>query len=275
MGSGPTIQNMIDMQQGAEGLAELNYNVNVAFATAHDLLSQLETVTSLRKAFIWVSSGYILDPFKDARLKKLQQEYADMGLCDNSSSTDGSSSSSDPSQQNPNCPSSSSAGAGAQPATNENGVNDPFGDRTMEFKNADLMRQLDELIREANRANTIFFPIDPRGLIASLDGASMNVQLSYQEQRDFIISTTDTLKALAENTGGVGCINMNDCSKVLQQIDNMTSDYYTIGYTSSNPDPLKLRRRIEIKIDRPGVRLVPGVDYRDSYDLKKAYKKNK
>jgi VWFA-related protein len=145
----------------------------------------------------------------------------------------------------------------------------------MEFKNADLMRQLDELIREANRANTIFFPIDPRGLIASLDGASMNVQLSYQEQRDFIISTTDTLKALAENTGGVGCINMNDCGPVLQQIDNMTSDYYMIGYTSSNPDPLKLRRRIEIKVDRPGVRLVPGVDYRDSYDLKKAYKKNK
>ena len=36
---------------------------------------------------------------------------------------------------------------------------------------------------------------------------------------------------LAENTGGIACVNTNDCRPMLQKIDNMTSDYYMIGYT--------------------------------------------
>jgi hypothetical protein len=31
------------------------------------------------------------------------------------------------------------------------------------------------------------------------------------------------------------------------------SDYYLIGWTTSNPDPLRVRRKVEIKVTRPGV----------------------
>jgi hypothetical protein len=30
------------------------------------------------------------------------------------------------------------------------------------------------------------------------------------------------------------------------------SDYYILGYTSSNPDPLKVTRKLEIKVKREG-----------------------
>jgi hypothetical protein len=32
------------------------------------------------------------------------------------------------------------------------------------------------------------------------------------------------------------------------------SDYYLLGYVSSNPDPLKVVRRIEIRVKRPGLK---------------------
>ena len=41
--------------------------------------------------------------------------------------------------------------------------------------------------------------------------------------------------------------------KALKRIDAETSDYYMIGYYSNNPDPLKKRRRIEVKVNRPGM----------------------
>ena len=41
----------------------------------------------------------------------------------------------------------------------------------------------------------------------------------------------------------------------------LTSDYYIIGYNTNNPDPMKLRRRIEIKTNRKDVKLVYKTEY--------------
>ena len=34
------------------------------------------------------------------------------------------------------------------------------------------------------------------------------------------------------------------------QIDAASSDYYVLGYYSSNPDPTKRRRQVEVKVSR-------------------------
>jgi hypothetical protein len=39
---------------------------------------------------------------------------------------------------------------------------------------------------------------------------------------------------------------------MLQRIDAETSDYYMLGYNSTNPDPLRVRRRVKIDVLRPG-----------------------
>ena len=48
-------------------------------------------------------------------------------------------------------------------------------------------------------------------------------------------------------------INQNDFDKSLKQIDAESSDYYVLGYYSSNPDPLKRTRKIEVKAKRPNM----------------------
>ncbi len=278
MGSGPTIEDMIRMQAGVDGLNELNHNVAVAFGAASDLLGQMEELHGKRKAFIWVSNGYSLDPFKDSRLMRELQKYANSGQCDQvQANLANDPSSIDSLDHNDPCRylnTDISQVQNVRTTSNDYGT-DIFHNPSMEFKTGDLMAQLGELIRMANRANVMFFTIDPRGLIAGFNTASQAQALSNQEQTEFILQTTGTLQSLAENTGGIACVGTNDCRPVLQKIDNMTSDYYMLGYRSSNPDPFKLARHIEIKIKRPGVQLLSGRDYRDTYYLKKPPKPKK
>jgi hypothetical protein len=68
---------------------------------------------------------------------------------------------------------------------------------------------------------------------------------------------------LADLTGGIAVVNQNDFSRALRRIDNETSDYYVLGYVSSNPDPLQKRRRIEVRVNRPNMHLM----YRTEYTL--------
>jgi hypothetical protein len=47
----------------------------------------------------------------------------------------------------------------------------------------------------------------------------------------------------------------------LKRIDAETSDYYVLGYYSTNPDPLKRTRRIEVRTKRPGVQVWSRTSY--------------
>ncbi len=60
----------------------------------------------------------------------------------------------------------------------------------------------------------------------------------------------DSLRTLADLTGGFAAINSNDLTKALKRIDAETSDYYVLGYYSTNPDPTKRRRKLEVKTSR-------------------------
>jgi VWFA-related protein len=85
--------------------------------------------------------------------------------------------------------------------------------------------------------------------------------VSYQRH---LSKTQNTLRVLAEQTGGTAVVNQNDFEKALDRIDAETSDYYMLGYYSNNQDPLRRRRRIEIKVKRPDT----DVRYRTEYSLK-------
>jgi VWFA-related protein len=131
-----------------------------------------------------------------------------------------------------------------------------------QFAESDLVQELAELTRAANRANTSFYTIDPRGLMSNMPDISDG--LTTEEWGSFQQITQSSLRVLADETGGMAVVNMNDFKKALSTIDALTSDYYVLGYYSSNPDPLHRVRKIEVKVTRPGVHLLP---YRDTYTI--------
>ena len=117
------------------------------------------------------------------------------------------------------------------------------------FSDAELAYELAEITRAANRANTTIYTIDPRGLVA---GTDIDEQVDPTEWSNYVRKSQDSMRVLAEETGGVAVVNMNNFDKALQQIDAASSDYYVLGYYSSNPDPTKRRRQVEVKVSAEG-----------------------
>ena len=114
------------------------------------------------------------------------------------------------------------------------------------------------MTRTANRANATLYTIDPRGLVA---GADLDEQLSPVECGNYVRKTQDSLRVLAEETGGIAVVNQNDFDKALKRIDAETSDYYVLGYYSSNPDPLKRTRKVEVKVVKPDLNVISRTSY--------------
>ena len=187
------------------------------------------------KGVVYVSNGYDFNPFSETRKKNDQEKWAEMNP--NSSSTDGSGNSGDSSDT------------------------DPFMRQGNEFSFADLASEISELTREANRANTTIYTIDPRGLVGMPD---IDEKVEMMDFQNYVTTSQNSLRVLAEQTGGFATINQNDFMKALKRIDAETSDYYVVGYYSSNPDPTQRKRKVEVKVNRPNLDL----RYRTEYTLK-------
>ena len=143
------------------------------------------------------------------------------------------------------------------------GATNPSGVAGQQFSDADLVAELAALTQAAQRANVTFYTIDPRGLVA---GPSIDTPVVVQDYWDQVNRSTASLKVLGDETGGFCLCNMNDFAPGLRKIDEAMSDYYLIGYTSSNSDQSKLRRTISVRVTRPGA-IVSG--FRREYSIKR------
>jgi hypothetical protein len=81
----------------------------------------------------------------------------------------------------------------------------------------------------------------------------MDEQIDPMEWQTYVKKSQDSLRVLADQTGGFAMVNQNDFDKALKRIDAETSDYYVLGYYSSNPDPTTRGRKLEIKWKREGL----------------------
>src|SRR5215470_5593623 len=222
---------IINGSGGPGGPSEIRYRAHVAFDTMLEGLKNLESVHNRRKALVWVSDGYDFAPYKDARY----------GTMDPNS----------PFEQNQAAQARNQAAQGQNSGQQFDPNTDPDviqQRQSEEFADADLSRQLYEVTQAANRANTTIYTIDPRGLVGPLPDLDENVD--PQQYAETVRKTQDSLRTLAEETGGLAVVN--------------TSDYYVIGYYSKNPDILKRRRTIDIRLARPGL----TVNFRKEYVLK-------
>ena len=226
-GSGYTPSDIFNMMENSQGPGDLRHRAQMAFYTAYNILAQLETVANRRKAVLFISTGYDFDPFAEGRAGKDRV----MG------------------------------GRYANPIGELIDEDNPFFAMARVTADIDLYRLTRELTLSANRANASIYTIDPRGLAGVTDVGQYVDQSSW---RTYIQKTTSSLKYLAEETGGFAIVDTNDFASGLKRVDAETSDYYVLGFYSTNPDPAKRTRLLEVKVDRPGL----IVQSRRAYSLK-------
>jgi VWFA-related protein len=228
-GSGLIAAEIFKMLETSQGPGDIRARAQQAFYTAYNTLADLEKVANKRKALIFISTGYDFDPFAEGRNSRDKIQ----------------------------------GGRFSDPLRYMIDRDNPYFALGTATADIDLHMLMKELTLSANRANTTIFTVDPRGLAGIVDAGQY---LDQSEWRTYLQKTQSTLRYMAEETGGFAVVNDNDFEAAFKRIDAETSDYYVVGYYSTNPDPAKRVRNIEVKVNRPEV----TVKARREYSLKTA-----
>ena len=128
-------------------------------------------------------------------------------------------------------------------------------EETSQFFESSYMRS--ELLYTAdiaNKNNTSFYMLDPRGLaVGEYDASQVTIDMrtDYRMMREM----QDTLRVLADETDGRAIVNRNDMLPGLTQIVNDQSAYYLLGYTSSAAPTDGEFHEIEVQVLRDDVRV--------------------
>jgi VWFA-related protein len=226
-GSAPTADEILKMLESSQGPGDIRYRAQVAFQTMYNMVASLDEVRNRRKAIIYISTGYDFDPFLEAR-----------------HSTD-----------------RIMGGRFSDPTRFLIDEENPYFRLGTVTADIDLYGYMRELTLSANRTNASLFTVDPRGLSGVVDAGQY---LDQDEWRTYLQKTQSTLRYLAEETGGFAVVNDNDFQSAFKRIDAETSDYYVLGFYSTNPDPSRRTRALDIKVKRPNVTVVA----RKAYSLK-------
>jgi len=120
-------------------------------------------------------------------------------------------------------------------------------------------------VNSAIKANVAIYTLDARGLeaeppggsaaTASLRGTAMYTGNAVESSLDANYASQETLTTLSADTGGKAFLDTNDLGQVFDRVQRDTSAYYVLGYTSNNPLHDGRYRRIQVKVNRPGLTL--------------------
>jgi VWFA-related protein len=123
-------------------------------------------------------------------------------------------------------------------------------------------RYFRDIMGEANRGNSSFYTVDPRGL------AVFDVPLGPEKPPGVIVDAQllrtrlESLQTLADNTDGIAVMNSNDLDKGLKRIADDLTSYYLLGYYATNTKLDGKFRTIKVRVKRPGVEVRARKGYR-------------
>jgi VWFA-related protein len=142
----------------------------------------------------------------------------------------------------------------------------------------DNQAQLHATVDAAIRAGVSFWPVDARGLVAqaplgdATQGSPGNSGIysggAAQSNTSNFQQSQDTLYALAGDTGGKALFDNNDLTRGIVQAQESVSDYYVIGYYTSNTARNGHFRRVKISVNQD---ITAKLDYRQGYYADKEF----
>ncbi len=133
-------------------------------------------------------------------------------------------------------------------------------------------------VNSAVRANLSIYSVDARGLQAisplgdastgSLRGNAAFSGAALQNNLDSNFNSQEVMATLSSDTGGKAFFDSNDFSPAFEQVQRDSSSYYVLGFHSTNLVRDGRFRKLQIRVDRPDVKL----EYRPGYYAPADYK---
>jgi hypothetical protein len=116
-----------------------------------------------------------------------------------------------------------------------------------------------DAIAAATRGNVAIYAIDPRGL-TNAEGDLIEVAGTVGDADSRSIAnelrlSQDSLRVLADATGGFAAVNSNDLNGAFDRIVTENSSYYMLGFYSTNDRRNGRFRKLEVRVSRPGLRV--------------------
>lgn len=138
--------------------------------------------------------------------------------------------------------------------------------------------QLHATVDAAVKAGVAFWPVDARGLVAeaplgdatqgSPGNAGMYTGAAAQATTNEFQQSQDTLFALAGDTGGKALFDSNDLTQGIVQAQRSVSDYYILGYYTSNTAQNGRFRHVKVSLATPPD---AKLSYREGYFADKQF----
>jgi VWFA-related protein len=150
----------------------------------------------------------------------------------------------------------------------------------LHLNGVDNQAQLHATVDAAIKAGVTFWPIDARGLVAeaplgdATQGSQGNSGIYTGAAANAVTAnfqlSQDTLYSLAADTGGKALLDTNDLDRGILQAQDAISDYYIIGYYTTNPARNGRFRRVKISLNQ---NLEAKLDFRQGYYADKEFSK--
>jgi VWFA-related protein len=155
------------------------------------------------------------------------------------------------------------------------GIDYPMTDVFAAGSGSDVQRITEDAITAAARANVNYYTLDPRGLIGMSEEfmqkqdtgltADAPVEPTPLDARKDLMAqvriSLDSLRALAEQTGGYAAVNANDLGPAFDRIVERSSHYYVLGYYPPTHPRDGRFHKIEVRVKRPGLNVTARKGY--------------
>lgn len=141
----------------------------------------------------------------------------------------------------------------------------------LSLSDTETVEQVRQTTDIANRANLSIYTVDARGLVAPSAGGGAGQSggrgvglfngRDGMRQLQSLGDSQEGMTTLAEDTGGQSLLDDNDSLKIFRAAQEDSSHYYLLGYTGGNLVKDGKFRRIEVRVQRPGVKVASRKGY--------------
>jgi VWFA-related protein len=128
---------------------------------------------------------------------------------------------------------------------------------------SDVLESSRAAVAAASRANVAIYGVDARGL-RGLGEETMQLtspaedptrSLGASALNEEVFRSQQNLRRVSDETGGFAVVNAGDFAHAFERVVEENSEYYLLGYYSTNANRDGAFRRVEVRVDRPDARV--------------------